>query len=401
MLHTRRAGPEAFIGSMDLKMGTLPHLPLWVEEEFPILEKWLFFNHAGVAPICRRAAQALNQYAQQSLSDAYVTGQWHRQIEQIRRVAASFIKARPEEIAFVKNTSEGLAFVANGLNWNRGDEIISTQAEYPANVYPWLDLQARMGVKFIQVPQREGRIDLADIVAAFTPRTRMVTISHVEFSSGYCNDLVALGAACKQAGVLLCVDAIQSLGALPVDVEAMHIDFLAADGHKWLLAPEGCGIFYCRHKLQPLLRPEIGWMNVANPLDFDTIDFRLREDARRFECGTYNVGGVLALGAALGLLTEIGHETLRQRILGLTDLLADQLTAGGWEIFSPRGPGEKSGIISFSRPGLDTKTIAQTLQQQHRVILAVRAGRLRLSPHFYQTPEHIARVLEALSASVG
>ncbi len=278
----------------------LPPLPAGfdVPSEFPIVNQWNFLNHAAVAPISARAAAALETYARDASCHAYLTGQWYAKADEARARAARLMSATAEEIAFVKNTSEGLAFVANGLEWKAGDEVLGTAVEYPANVYPWMNL-ARLGVKHVRVPERNGRIDLDEFLSAVTLRTRMVALSHVQYASGFRSDLGRIGAFCRERGILFCVDAIQSLGILPVDVRAMNIDFLSADGHKWLLGPEGCGVFFCRRELIPSLRPEVGWLNVVNALDYGNYDFTLRDDAKRFECGSYNIPGILALNASL------------------------------------------------------------------------------------------------------
>ena len=382
-------------------MHTVPPLPptFDIATEFPITARYAFFNHAGVSPITHRARLALNRYADQAAEDAYLTGRWYAQAELTRRAAATLINASPAEIAFTKNTSEGLAFVANGLTWNPGDQIISTAVEYPANVYPWMDLAQRFGVKHIMLPEvvsnGAGRIPTDSVLNAITPRTRMIALSHVEYASGYVNDLATIGRVCREKNILLCVDAIQSCGVLPVDVQAMNIDFLSADGHKWLLGPEGLGIFYCRHDLIASLRPEVGWMNVINAQDYGHYDFTLRPDAKRFECGSYNIPGVLALGASLALILEIGLPLIHQRVLALTDLLVAGLTAKGYSVFSPRTPGQSSGIVSFSSPTHDHATVVRDLEAR-KIILVTREARLRASPHFYNTPDQIHQLLAAL-----
>lgn len=375
----------------------LPSLPAGFDpaREFPISSRWDFFNHAGVAPISARSAQAVRQYADDAANDAYLTGKWYRKAEVARKLSAQLIGAQPEEIAFVKNTSEGIAFVANGLTWRAGDEIISTDVEYPSNVYPWMDLAQRFGVKHVLVKERDGRIPPEDILAAVTPKTKLIALSHVEYASGFRHDLAAIGAYCRQNNILLCVDGIQSVGVLPVDVEAMNIDFLSADGHKWMLAPEGCGIFYCNRRLIHSLHPEVGWMNVVNATDFGNIDFTLQANAKRFECGSYNIPGLMGMLAALEILTEVGVETISSRILALTDMLIDGLEEKGYEIFSPRDPKERSGIVSFIHHTQDHTKIMKQLEEK-KIIIAVRGGRLRASPHFYQTPEHIQRLIDAL-----
>jgi cysteine desulfurase / selenocysteine lyase len=378
-------------------MNTIEPLPadFDIAAEFPIVRKWTFLNHAAVAPITASAARVIEQFAREARDDAYLTGRWYRRADDVRQLAARLINAETDEIAFAKNTSEGLAFVANGLDWNRGDRIISTAVEYPSNVYPWMDLAGRFGVEHVMLPEQNGRIDTQAVLDALTGRTRMVALSHVEFASGFRCNLAAIGAACRSRGVLLCVDGIQACGAMPVDVKAMNIDFLSADGHKWLLGPEGAGIFYCRKELIPQLRPEIGWMNVINATDFGSYDFTLRPDAKRFECGSYNIPGVLGLGASLELILKIGIDIISRRILGLTDRLVAGLAEKGYQVVSSRRPGEASGIVSFTAQRHSQDQIIRDLNDK-KIIIAQREGRLRASPHFYNTPEDIDRLLSAL-----
>ncbi len=381
-------------------MPGIPPLPssFHAEKEFPILRDWLFFNHAGVAPIAARCGAAFRTYAEQAERDAYMTGKWYKQAEHVRQSAARLINADPAEIAFAKNTSEGLAFVANGLAWKAGDEVISSAVEYPANVYPWMDLQQRLGIKHSMVAERDGRVTASDIFAAVTSRTRLIALSHVEYASGYRNDLATIGRFCRERGILLCVDGIQSCGVLPVDVRAMNIDFLSADGHKWMLGPEGLGIFYCRRELIPQVHPEVGWMNVINSIVYEDFDLTFRADAKRFECGSYNIPGVLALGAVLDLLLEIGIDAIWARVFALTTLLANGLAEKGYSVFSPRETeAESSGIISFTSPVHNHDAIVQSLEKQ-KIIIVQRIGRLRATPHFYQDESHIRALLDALPA---
>jgi cysteine desulfurase/selenocysteine lyase len=375
----------------------LPPLPanFSVAEEFPITRNWTFFNHAGVAPISARAAMAIERFAHEARDDSYLSGRWYHKIELVRKLAAEFICAHPEEISFVKNTSEGIAFVANGLDWKPGDEIISTAVEYPSNVYPWMDVAQRHSAKHIMLPETDGRIDRQSIFDAVTPRTRMIALSHVEYASGFRHDIAAIGQFCRSRGILLCVDGIQACGVLPVDVQAMNIDFLSADGHKWLLGPEGAGIFYCRKELLLSLRPEIGWMNVINASDYGHYDFTLRTDARRFECGSHNIPGVLALGASMRLLLDIGMETVTQRVMALTTHLCAGLEQKGYTLISSRRPDETSGIVSFKSRRHNHTEIISNLEKQ-KIILVEREGRLRASPHFYQSIDDINRLVAAL-----
>jgi cysteine desulfurase / selenocysteine lyase len=372
--------------------------------EFPILGRLNFMNHAGVAPICKRAADAVRLYAEQAQEQAYVNSGWYARARQVKRLAAQLIGASGEEsIAFVPNTSSGLALVARGIRWHEGDQVVISDVEYPANRYPWMDLQ-RLGVNVVTVPQHaDGRIDVEDVLEAITNRTRIVSLSHVQYASGHRIDLRPIADLVHRAGGHLCVDAIQSVGVLPVDVEAMGIDFLSADGHKWMLAPEGCGIFYCHPDLIETLHPAVvGWMNFVNASDYGNYQFEFQKDARRFEPGSYNIPGVLGLGGALELLLEVGIENVWQRVEALTARLDRGLREKGYRVFSPRDrESERSGIVVFEPPVASVR-VTPPLQQivaeleKKQIVIVLREGRLRASPHFYNRPEQIDALLDAL-----
>ncbi len=370
--------------------------------EFPILKNLAFFNHAGVAPISRRAAESIRNYASQAEHAAYHKAQWYAQAREVKRMAAKLLNAAgEEEIAFVSNTSTGISLVAKGLDWQRGDHVIITNVEYPANRYPWEDLR-RIGVEITEVPQHaDGRIDQDELMDAVTDHTRIMSISHVQYASGFRTDLRPLSDMVHRVGGHLCVDAIQSLGAMPLDVEAMGIDFLAADGHKWLLSPEGAGLFYCRRELAQELHPNIvGWMNMIEAHDYGNYRFEFQPDARRFEPGTYNIPGILAMGGSLALLLELGAARVWAAIDTLTSRLCDGLHDMGWRVFSPRGEGERSGIVVFETrgPQRSPQELAAlvTSLEQRGIIIVTRNGRLRASPHFYNTPAQIDALLAAL-----
>jgi selenocysteine lyase/cysteine desulfurase len=373
-------------------------------DEFPILRRLDFFNHAGVCPLPRVGGDALRRYAEQAETVAYVEAGWYRDISALRQSAANLINATKDEIAFVKNTSEGISIVANGVDWRRGDRIVTTNVEYPANIYPWMEVARSRGCELVMVPEESDaewrrHVPLDRILqAADHPRTRLVALSHVEYASGQRHDLATVGAFCRGRGILFCVDAIQSLGVLPVDVKAMNIDYLSADGHKWLLGPEGAGIFYCRKELLEQTRPAtIGWMNVINALDYGNYDYTLRPDAGRYECGTHNVPGLLALKASVDLLMAVGVEAVSTRIRVLGDHLIERLGSRGYGITSPRRGDRWSGIVSFTaRNPADHQPIWQRLRTEHNTEIAVREGRLRASAHFYNTEEQIDRLVEHL-----
>ena len=372
-------------------------------EAFPVLRKWDFFNHAGVCPLPAVVSDALRGYAGQAETDSYLTGTWYKDIEVLRLLSAGMLNCHRDEIAFIKNTGEGLSIVANGIGFRPGDRIVTTAVEYPANVYPWMEQARRHGCELVMVPEEtdgNGRrvVPLDRILEEVAhPRTRLVTLSHVEYASGQRLDIATVGRLCREQGKLFCVDAIQTLGILPVDVQAMHIDFLSADGHKWLLGPEGAGIFYIRRELIESIRPlTVGWMNVINAQEYGDYDYTLKPDAGRYECGTYNVPGLLALKAGVQLLTDVGIDVVSKRLYDLTSHFASRVSEKGYQVISPRDGDQWSGSIAFTTPVHDQKELVTRLRKQHRIEIAFRENRLRCSPHFYNTFEQLDRLVEAL-----
>ncbi len=365
---------------------------------FPVTRELAYLNHAGVAPISTRVEEALFRYAAEATRggafryDAF----FDAELERVRGRAATLLGAQPEEVAFVKNTTEGLGIVASGLDWRRGDQVVTCDLEYPSNVYPWWSLRGR-GVETVTLRGRDGRLPLEAVEDALrSPRARLLALSSVEFGSGARNDLEALGKLCREHGVLFCVDAIQSLGCFPFDVERDGIDFLSADGHKWLLSVEGCGIFYCSKRVLELVTPRVvGWRSVTQNRDFDRLHLDLQPGAGRFEEGTPNTAGIFGLGAAVNLLLEIGVETIGRRVLELTDRLVEGLLERGARVLSPRSPGEASGIVSVRHGDEDPEHTARRLRKQ-QVFVVARRGGVRASPHFYNDDSDLDRLLAAL-----
>lgn len=373
-----------------------------IREKFPITRNYNFQNHAAVAPISGPAAEAMIGYARELSRSAYLEGTYYRTADRVRQLAARLLHADPGEITFIKNTCEGINYVANGIQWVTGDNVVSTTMEFPANVYPWMALQAR-GVHLKRVPEEEGRVPFDRIAAAIDNRTRVVAVSAVQWSNGFRIDLTRLGELCKEKGVLLFVDAIQALGVHPIDVRAMNIDFLAAGGHKWLVSPEGTGLFYCKRELIGHIKPsELGYMCMNRNYEAEVTDYRpeyLHDDARRFDSGVYNLAGICALGASIQLLLDIGIDEIQVRIRTLTDMLVDGLRSKRWRIHSPRTATEWSGIVTFSSDKHDMDAIRRHLRSEFRIVIANRLGRLRASPHFYNTPDEMRQLVDALPES--
>lgn len=369
---------------------------LW-RAEFPVTETYVYMNHAGVAPLSQRVQTAMTQF----ITDATLNGavnfeEWEATAEACRNNAARLLNANTTEIAFMKNTTQGILIAANGIDWQEGDNVVTTAVEFPANIYPWWSLKTRYGVHTRLVPERDGRIHVEDVAAAVDGRTRALTISHVEFASGFRNDIQALGDLCRHHNIWFIVDAIQSLGAVAVDVKACNVDILAADGHKWLLAPEGAAIFYCADdKRDQLINTNVGWASVVNPRDFLNYDLTQKPDATRFEEGSYNTVGLYGLNAALELLLEIGIPTVESQILELTRRLIDGLTEQGYHVITPRTDTERAGIVMFESQHHTPAEIYEKLHSEN-IITAERGSGVRVAPHFYNTVDEVERLLQTL-----
>jgi len=365
-------------------------------EHFPVTAHWAFFDHASVAPPTADCARAITEWADDKAHNGATSYHvWDKRIDETRRRAGKLINADPLDVCFIGNTSQGISFIAEGFPWKPGDNVVTAAEEYPANQYPWMNLRDK-GVEYRPVPSRGNRVEIADLRAAIDSRTRVLAISSVEFSSGFRNDLAALGELCRERGIFFFVDAIQSLGVVPTDVQALPIDALAADSHKWMLGPEGAGIAYIRREwVERLHATGVGWNSVVNATDFSTIDFRMRPNAGRWEGGTHNVGGIAGMGASIQLLLDTGIAKVQTRVRELTDYLCDRVRSAGAEVFSSRKPGEDSGIVSLLTPGRDPKELNRRCRSAG-VVVNVRSGRLRVSPHAYNTVEEIDRLVELL-----
>lgn len=371
-----------------------------LRDEFPVTKTWTYMDHAAVAPLSRRARDAIRAWADDLTEHGEVhEPEWDQRVEAVRALAGRLLQADPLDIAFIKNTSEGIGIVAEGFAWKPGDNMVTAVEEYPANIYPWMNL-ANRGVEVRQVPSRDRRIHIDDIRASMNDRTRIVSLSAVEFASGFRNDLDAIGSLCRERGVVFFVDAIQALGALPVNGAASPIDFLAADAHKWLLGPQGAGILYVRRELVERLHAVgVGWNSVVGSRNFSTIDFQLKPHAGRWESGTLNVAGITGLGASLELLLEVGIAAIAARVLELTDYLCEQAARRGWEVYSSRRPEDKSAIVSLLARHDDPRRLVRRCRDAH-IVINQRHGRLRVSPHAYNTCDEIDRLLEVLAERV-
>lgn len=368
-----------------------------VGQLFPIKQRRAYLNNASIGALSTPVIAAVDHF----MADVRDNGRnnyphWCRYAEdEIKARIGRLIGARGSEIAYVKNTTEGLVHVANGFPWREGDNVVLADIEYPSNVYCWMKLAAK-GVSIRWVKNRNGRILVDDLRAVMDDRTRMVSLSAVQFSNGFRQDLEATANLCNERGVYLNLDAIQWTGVLALDVEKLGVHFLSAGGHKWMLAPIGTGFFYCRSSvLEVLDPPSVGYHSVDSTEDHMEYVLEYRRSASRFEEALANFTGIWGLDAAVRIQLALTPERIESHILGLGDHAIEGLRRKGYEIVSSQWPGERSGNLSFRHASHDADQIAARLRTEG-VDLAVRGGNLRISPSYYNDTGEIDRLLEAL-----
>ncbi len=370
----------------------------WAEfrRQMPVTKKWAYFDHAAVAPISGPARSAMMEWADDIAEngDAY-WGQWRKRVEEVRKLSARFVRAATSEIALIRNTTEGVNIVAEGIDWREGDNVVFPVTDYPTNRLPWLNLEDR-GVEIRQIGEGSEQFDVSEVEAACDQRTRVVAVSWVGYATGWRNDIEAIADIAHKCGGLCFVDAIQGLGTLPLNLGDSSIDFLSADGHKWLLGPEGAGVFFARKGILPHLRPlGLGWNSVQKSGDFTDPSPKLKSTASRYEGGSYNMCGLHGFGASLQFIDGYGIDAVSGRLREVTDRLCDKLKGIGAVIASSRDDMRWSGIVAFELPGKQLQPIlARCLEAG--VVLNLRAGRLRASPHVYTDDDDIDRLVEAL-----
>lgn len=372
-------------------------MTLEIRELFPVTKNYVYFNHAAVAPLSWPVFDRMQEYTLDLLGHGLVHfREWGDAVQKVRGLAAQLINAKPSEIAFAPNTSSGLAFVANGIDWREGDNIVTADCEFPANLIPWQRISREFAVELRMARERDGRLETEEILSLIDSRTRVVSLSFVEFASGFRNDLSTIGRYCRERGVLFVVDGIQGLGALKLDVEACCIDALSADAHKFLLGPDGVSLFYVSRAAMERIRPTVvGWMSVAKPFDFGDKDQQYAPNAQRFEPGALNTAGIVGLGAGIELFLQTGVEKIESYLLELGDHLCERLVERGYQVVSSRQAGEKSAVICCRHERHSAEQLYHRLAEE-RVITTPRYGRLRISPHFYNTKEEIDQAIEKL-----
>ena len=365
---------------------------------FPITERAIYLNHAAVSPPPTSTTDAVNA----QLKDVAQNGSlnyrsWVAVKEQARKRAAELIGARPNQIAFMRNTSDGLSTIANGLSWKPGDNLVTFQHEFPSNIYPWLRIRDVLGVEVRMCQERNGRVDLDGLIRLIDRKTRLVAISQVQYASGFRVDLERIGRTARTHDALLVVDAIQAMGVVPTNVDAELIDVAAAAGHKWLLSPEGVGLLYlsdrARERIEPTL---VGWISVPDPEDYTNFEQGWNDGALAWETGTGPASLIHGLEASLRLLQETEVPRIAIHLEQLTDHLCQRLNHLKYELVSSREPAEKSQIVCIRHnAGISPMALYVHLKER-KIITAPRGDRLRISPHLYNTIEEIDQFLAAL-----
>ena len=364
-----------------------------IREKFPVTQSKIFLNHSAYSPLPQPVVDVMMKY-NEDLSRFEIDGSEYSLGQE---VFAELIGARKEEIALVPNTSTGLNIVANMLDYTKGSNVVTTDLEYPSVVYPWL--KKKLGVEVRYVKSVDGRILIEDVEKAVDDRTVAITISHVEYVNGFRNDLKALAEIAHEHGAYLVVDAIQSLGAIPVDVRKSGVDFLTASCYKWLLGPAGAGYLYVREELVERFEPPfIGWASVK-PEVFETVEFwdiwhlQISKTASRFEIGSPSFISFVGAAVAIQLLLDVGINNIQKRILSLTESLIDSVKSLGFRLTTPEETEHRSGIVHFL---IDRARQKEERLRNKGIIISARSNGLRVAPHFYNTEDEIDRLIEEL-----
>lgn len=365
---------------------------------FPVTEKYVYLNSAAVSPPPTVAVEAvLSQLKDVSENGTTNYANWIATKDRARTLIAEMLNVRSEQIAFMRNTSDGFASVANGLPWKKGENIVSFEREFPANFYAWRMVRDNFDVELRLCPEREGRIDLDELIALIDENTRLVSISAVQFNSGFRADLERIGEAARKVDALFAVDIIQGFGAFGFDLPAQGVDVAAGASHKWLFSPEGCGILYLSDKARERIKPtSVGWISVETPWDFDDREQPFKSTALAWESGTGTASLFYGLEQSLKLLSETGLKNIENYLEELTDYLCELIAGKNYEIVSSRAKGEKSQIVCIKhRDGLTSNDIFKHLEEEN-IIVSPRGDRLRIAPHFFNNREDIEKLAENL-----
>ncbi|MBK8809841.1 MAG: aminotransferase class V-fold PLP-dependent enzyme [Acidobacteria bacterium] len=365
---------------------------------FPAATKHTYLNSAAVSPLPTISADAvMTQLRDVSENGTLHYSDWIATKNRARALLAEMLNVTPENIAFMRNTADGFSSVANGIDWNHGDNIVTFAKEFPSNYYPWRRVRDDFGVELRACPERGGRIDLNEFIGLIDQSTRLVAISAVQFASGFRADLERIGRAARARDALFAVDFIQALGTTPFDLPAQFVDIGAGGSHKWLCSPEGCGILYLSERARERVKPTfVGWISVETPWDFDDYEQPFKPNALAWESGTGGASLFYGLEQSLRLLVDAGAERIERHLEVLTDDLCERLRPTNYDVVSSRAKGEKSQIVCIKHRGaLTSSEIAKHLESRN-IIVSPRGDRLRIAPHFFNNTGDI----EVLTANL-
>ena len=369
-----------------------------IRSQFAATETFAYLNSAAVAPPPRAAIDAiLSQLEDAAVYAGLRFGAWVDTKKRCRTLMADILGVKDEQVAFMRNTSDGFSTIANGLKWKAGDNIVSFADEFPANFYAWRDARDHHGVEMRLAPERDGRIDLDELISLIDSNTRLVTISSVQFASGFRSDLARIAEAAHKADALFCVDLIQGLGAHAYDLPALGVDAACGASHKWLCAPEGIGYVYLSDRARELISPTlVGWISVEDAWDFADREQNYKPNALAWETGTGPSALFYGLEASLKLLIDADLRKVEAYLDELSEYLCERIASKDYEILSSRKEGERSAIVCVRhKGGLSPNEIAAQLEKE-RVVVSPRLDRIRIAPHFFNNKEDIDRLIDAL-----
>ena len=374
----------------------------WWRHQMPVTKRWIYFDHAAVGPLSGPAAEVVRNFASEAAEHGDTPWlSWSQRVHSLRDTTAKLLHCDRDEVALIPNTTTGINVIAEGFPWREGDNLVLPEGEFPSNLFPWQN-QASRGVSLRVVPRREGRVEVDDLMAHVDERTRMIALSWVGYASGFRVDLPRLVAAAHSKDVLVMVDAIQGLGMYPLDWQTCPVDFLAADGHKWLLSPEGAGVAVIRRKHIPTLRAtDVGWASVKNSHDYQHPKFDLKDDAARFESGSANMVGLMALAASMELFVAVrerfGQDCIANRVCDLAAYAQETLqNAGASLLFGPFGNDHASGIVTFDVPGISPAAFRKR-GLENGIVVSCRGGGIRASIHAYNDHNDIDQLARLVS----
>lgn len=369
-----------------------------IRKLFPATEKYVYLNSAAISPMPRITAEAVSRQLRDVSENGSVNfAEWVQTKQKCRELVAKMLKVKNEDVAFLRNTSDGFSCVANGLDWAEGDNIVSFEKEFPANFYPWRNVRDTFGVELRLCPERDGRIELDEFLNLIDSNTKLVAISAVQFASGFKADLEKIGRAARAVDALFAVDIIQAFGVAPFDLEAQFVDVACGASHKWLLSPEGCGIFYLNERARTRITPTlVGWISVEEPWNFEDTEQNWKPNTLAWESGTGSASLFYGLEQSLTLLHDLGAENIQEYLLNLTDYLCELLPPEKYQLVSSRRRGEASQIVCLKPLNEKISNEIARKLEENKIIVSPRGERVRIAPHIFNNRADIEQLIEYL-----